>query len=107
MGQESPAPQINVSKVPGGGGIAGALFTIGGALIFLVGIPRLWLFLAGAAILGCVVALILRHMRRETPGKPWILQATQAADTASSPARAPENPPDQRQRLQALTPASA
>ena len=37
MDQGSPTPQINVSKIPGGGGFAGALFTIAGMLILLVG----------------------------------------------------------------------
>jgi hypothetical protein len=107
VSKESPPPQINVSNVPGGGGLAGALFAIGGALILLVGIPRLRLFLFGAAILGCVVALVLRHIRRETPNKPWILADTQPADP-SAPARAVEQPPeDDRSRLQTLSPASA
>jgi hypothetical protein len=105
MGQESPTPQINVSKIPGGGGFAGALFALAGMLIFLVGIPRLRLFLLAAAILGCGVALVLRHIRRETPGKPWILPDTHAADIDSSPARAADNPPeDHRRKLQGLSP---
>ena len=107
MSQESPAPQINVSKIPGGGGFAGALFAIAGMLIFLVGIPRLRLFLIAATVLGCGVALILRQIRRETPGKPWILADTQPADP-TAPARAAEQPPeDHRRRVQIVSPASA
>lgn len=78
MKQGSPNPQINVSKIPGGGGIAGALFAFGSMLIFLIGIPRLRFFLLAAIILGCGVALVLRFVRRETPGKAWILSDAQS-----------------------------
>ena len=106
MDQESPKPQINLSKIPGGGGIAGALFAIGSMLILLVGIPRLRLFLLAAIILGCVVALVLRLIRRETPGKPWILSINKEADKPSPVARAEDHPPeDLRRKLQALSPA--
>jgi hypothetical protein len=106
MNQGSPNPQINISKIPGGAGIAGALFAIGSMVIFLVGIPRLRFFFLAAIILGCGVALILRLLRRETPGKPWILSATQDADAAPSAAQHTNNPPeDLRSRLQALSPA--
>lgn len=106
MSQESSNPQINVSKIPGGGGIAGALFAVGGMLIFLIGIPRFRFFLLAAFILGCAVALMLRFVRRETPGKPWIL--TDAPDAASpSPATRPADHPaqDLGRELQALSPA--
>ena len=106
MSDGTPNPQINVSKIPGGGGIAGAFFAIGSMLIFLVGIPRLRFFFPAAIVLGCVVALILRRVRRETPGKPWILSSTQEADGTSSAAQETNDPPeDLRRKLQALSPA--
>ena len=106
MDQGSPKPQINLSKIPGGGGIAGALFAFGSMLIFLIGIPRLRLFLLAAIVLGCGVALILRCVRRETPGKPWILPDAPVSDTASSTAHPADHPPeDLRRELQALSPA--
>ena len=106
MGQESPNPQINLSKIPGGGGIAGALFAIASMLIFLIGVPRLRFFFAAALILGSCIALILRFVRRETPGKPWILSSTQDRDRASSTAQATDDPPeDLRHNLQVLSPA--
>jgi hypothetical protein len=108
MSAGSPNPQINISKIPGGAGIAGALFALGSMLIFLIGIPRLRYFFIGALILGCAVALILRFVRRETPGKPWILPGTQSA--GSPPPRAPaatsdDRPKDLRQNLQVIAPA--
>src|SRR5438045_376892 len=80
---DAPTPQINVSKIPGGGGFAGFLFAVISMTIFLIGIPRLRYFLPAAIILGCGIAFVLRLIRRETPGKPWILSATQRADSAS------------------------
>lgn len=66
-------PQINVSKITGGGGIAGAMFAVISMLIFLIGIPALRYMLPAAAILGCGIALGLHFIRHDTPGAPWIL----------------------------------
>ena len=76
MGESTPRPQINVSKIPVGGGIAGAIFTFGSVLVFLLGIPALRYFLPAAIVLGCGVALIIHLIRPETPGKSWLLPAT-------------------------------
>ena len=72
MGEGTPSPQINVSKIPGGSGFAGALFAVISILIFLIGIPALRYFLPAAIALGCGVALIIRFSRHEPPGTPWI-----------------------------------
>jgi sugar phosphate permease len=85
MTEDTRNPQINVSKIPGGAGIAGALFAIGSMLIFLIGIPRLRIFFAAAIILGCAVALILRLVRSDTPGKPCILPATEQTAGSARP----------------------
>ena len=66
MSEGAPTPQINVSKIPGGTGIAGALFAVGSMLIFLFGVPRIRYFFIASIVLGCGVALILRFIRRET-----------------------------------------
>lgn len=81
MREGIPNPQINVSKIPGGAGIAGALFALGSMLIFLVGIPRFRYFLVAAIIVGGGIALVLHFVRRETPGKPWILPGTQGTSS--------------------------
>jgi hypothetical protein len=67
-----PNPQINVSKIPGGGGFAGALFAVSSMLIFLIGIPELRFFLPAAAVLGGGVALVIHFIRYQPPGTPWI-----------------------------------
>ena len=76
MGEGASSPQINVSKIPVGGGIAGAIFAVGSALIFLIGIPALRYFLLAAIVLGCGVALAIHFIRHETPGTSWIRSAT-------------------------------
>jgi hypothetical protein len=104
VSEGTPNPQINVSKIPGGAGIAGALFALGSMLIFLIGIPRLRYFFIAALVLGFGIALILRFIRHETPGKPWILPATQDADTSVppvQPARSSDRP-EGLGKLQAL-----
>jgi hypothetical protein len=67
------APQINLSKIPVGGGIAGAIFAIGSMLIFLLGIPAIRYIFPAAIVLGCAVALVIHFKRHETLGAAWIL----------------------------------
>ena len=80
MDSGTSSPQINVSRIPGGAGVAGALVAISSMLIFLIGIPALRYFLPAAIVLGCGVAVVIRtfrhFVRRETPGTPWILATT-------------------------------
>ena len=83
--KEAPAPQINASKLAVSGGIAGAVFTIASMLIFLIGIPLLRYVFPAAILLGCVVALILRLVRHNTPGESWLLAAIE------KPAESPTN----------------
>jgi hypothetical protein len=75
MREDAPRPQINVSKIPGGGGIAGAMFAVISMMIFLIGIPALRYMLPAAIVVGCGVALILHFIRHETTGASWILPA--------------------------------
>ena len=76
MSKETPNPQINISKIPMGSGIGGALAAIGCMLIILLGLPELWYFLPGSLALGCGVALVLHFIHHKNPGEPWILPAT-------------------------------
>lgn len=63
MREDNPNPQINVSKIAVGGGIAGAIFTAGSMAILLTGLPLLWFLFPAALILGSGVAILL-HFRR-------------------------------------------
>lgn len=72
MTRETDRPQINVSKIVFGGGIAGAIFTAGSMAIFLTGLPILWYLFPAAIVLGCGVALALHFRRHEITGASWI-----------------------------------
>jgi hypothetical protein len=67
--QDNPNPQINVSKIVVGGGIAGAIFTFGSMLIFLTGLPLLWFLFPAALILGSGVAILLHFVWRKTSAR--------------------------------------
>jgi sugar phosphate permease len=84
MSEDTPRPQINSAKLRVGGGIAGAIFTIGSMLIFLIGIPAIRYVFPAAVLVGCGVALLLRFIRHETPGASWLLSATEKAPEAPS-----------------------
>ncbi len=75
MSEITPRPQINVSKIVAGGGIAGAIFAIGTMLIFLIGIPAIRYVFPAAVVLGCGVALALHFIRHKTTGAAWILSS--------------------------------
>jgi hypothetical protein len=75
MRENTPGPQINVSKIVAGGGIAGALFTLCSMAIFLIGIPALRYMFPAAVVSGGGVALVLHFRRHETTGASWILSA--------------------------------
>ena len=76
MREVSRNPQINVSKIVVGGGIAGTIFALNSMAIFLIGTPALRYMFPAALVLGCGVALILHFKRHENPGASWILSAT-------------------------------
>lgn len=75
MSDETRNPQINISKIPMGSGVGGALAAVASVLIILLGLPELWYFLPGSLALGCVVALVLHFIQHRNPGEPWILPA--------------------------------
>jgi len=69
---EDRHPGINMHKLPVGGGFIGLLFAIGAAVIFILGFPALWYFVAFSAGLGIAIALIIRfvHQRTSDRNKP-------------------------------------
>jgi hypothetical protein len=62
MKDDFPHSGIRIDKIHVGAGFAGLAFTIGSLAIFLVGLPVLWYFLAGAVSLGVGIAIVL-HLR--------------------------------------------
>jgi hypothetical protein len=61
---EKRHPGITMHKLTFGSGFVGLLFTVGCSLIFVLGFPALWYFVAFSAALGLAVAIILRISTR-------------------------------------------
>ena len=57
-------PGITMHKITFGGGFIGLLFAVGSALIFVLGFPTLWYFVALAFALGVVIAIFLKLASR-------------------------------------------
>ncbi len=83
---EKPHPGITLHKLSFGGGFIGLLFAVGSSVIFILGFPTLWYFLAFAFALGVCIALLLRVVarRREERNKPLSILATPEARATSS-----------------------
>ena len=64
MKKSNSSPEINISKIPVGAGVAGVIFTLGTLLIFLFGVPGLWGFFGLALALGLGIAVVLRLTSR-------------------------------------------
>lgn len=90
MSGEVPCPQINVSKFQPGTGVAGAIFTLGSVLIFLIGIPALWCFLGGAIVLGGLAGVA---MRLAGPGRPPESLGALSKESSGRSRRGLGNPP--------------
>ena len=92
MSDNTQRPQIDSAKLKVGGGIAGAIFTIGSLLVFLTGIPVLRYVFPIAILVGCGVAVLLHFIHHETPGAPWLLPAAEKQAGAASNTERSENP---------------
>jgi hypothetical protein len=79
---------ITMHKLSVGGGFIGLLFAAGSALIFVLGFPTLWYFVALAAVLGIAVALFLKSTNswRANRNKPLSIM-TDADPSRSSVTR--------------------
>jgi len=70
VSRRSSCPEINMSRIQVGGGMAGLLFAIGTALIFTVGLPVVRNFLAGSLAAGCVISIALHFFHKYRPARP-------------------------------------
>ncbi|MGH9493861.1 MAG: hypothetical protein ACRD3B_02590 [Candidatus Sulfotelmatobacter sp.] len=82
---EKHHPGITMHKLSFGGGFVGLLFAAGSALIFVLGFPTLWYFVAFAVALGIAIAafLGLTSSRISERNKP--LSILPAQQTAQNP----------------------
>jgi hypothetical protein len=60
---EKRHPGITMHSLSFGGGFVGLLFAAGSALIFVLGFPTLWYFMAFAVVLGIGIAALLSLTR--------------------------------------------
>ena len=69
---ENRHPGINMHKLPVGEGVMGILFAVGSAVIFILGFPTLWYFVAFSAGLGIGIAFLIRlvHRHRSDRSRP-------------------------------------
>jgi len=85
---EDRHPGINMHKLPVGGGFIGLLFVIGSAVVFILGFPPLWYFVALSAGLGMVIALMIRFIHQRTSDRSRPLSIL-SAETAPRRLRVP------------------
>jgi len=80
---ENRHPGISMHKLPVGGDFVGLLFAVGSALIFVLGLPTLWYFVAFACVLGVGIAIFLKlvnHHRSQHDKPLSILSAPSEAE---------------------------
>ena len=75
---------ITMHKFTVGPGIMGLLFAVGCALIFVIGLPALWTFVAFSAALGLGIALLLRVISRSRSERAKPLSILQAAQPVNA-----------------------
>ena len=71
--------RITMHKLTVGPGLMGLVFTVGCALIFVIGLPALWSFVAFSAALGLGIALLLQIISRHRTERAKPLSILQAA----------------------------
>ena len=75
-------PGINMHKLPVGGGVMGILFAAGSAVIFILGFPTLWYFVALSAGLGIGFAFLIRFVHRHHSDRSRPLSILTAGETS-------------------------
>jgi hypothetical protein len=83
-------PGISMHKLPVGPGFIGLVFTVGCALIFLLGLPQLWYFVVLSAVFGAGVAIVLRLIARNRAQRMKPLSILEASEIV--PVRATDRP---------------
>ncbi len=77
---QKPHPGITMHKLSFGGGFIGLIFTVGCSLIFVLGFPTLWYFVAFSVALGLALAVLFHvsSQNRSQRQKPLsILQSVE------------------------------
>jgi hypothetical protein len=82
---EKRHPGITMHKLSFGGGFVGLLFAAGSALIFVLGFPTLWYFVALAFALGIGFAVLLRIVSKGRSERNKPLSILAVAEASESP----------------------
>lgn len=77
---EKRHPGITMHALSFGGGFVGFLFAAGSALIFVLGFPTLWYFIAFAAALGIGIAVLLNLTSRRSSERNKPLSILRASE---------------------------
>jgi hypothetical protein len=67
MEQQNSYPEINMSHVRVGGGIAGLIFSLGTVYIFVVGVPEIRSFFGWSLALGTLISIALHLLHSHKP----------------------------------------
>jgi hypothetical protein len=86
---------ITMHKLSFGSGFIGLLFAVGSALIFVLGFPTLWYFVALATALGIAIAVFLTYTSNWRSNRDKPLSIMTASDESPIPTPAA---PDKRPR---------
>lgn len=78
---DEPHPGITMHKLSFGGGFIGLVFALGSALIFVLGFPTLWYFVAFAFLLGVGIAALLHIGSRRSAERNKPLSILPASET--------------------------
>ncbi len=108
MADNDRHPGITMHKLPVGGGFAGLVFAVGSALIFVLGLPSLWYFVAFSAALGVGIAVIFRlvNSRRSERMRPLSIVTTNARDESAALRKQNQDPNKNLHGLRATYSAS-
>lgn len=92
-------------KLPIGSGFIGLVFAVGSALIFLLGLPALWYFVAFSAALGVGIALVFRLVNARRSDRAKSLSIVSAMEKAPRREASDDCRRDRMQSMPMLDPA--
>ena len=80
---EKSHPGITMHRLSFGGGFIGLVFAAGSALIFILGFPTLWYFVALAVALGIGIAGLLRFFNEDRANRSQPLSILSAPEPST------------------------
>lgn len=81
---------ISMHKLSVGPGVMGLVFAVGCALIFVIGLPALWSFVAFSGAFGLAIALLLRVISKSRSERAKPLSILQTSENQKPPRAEPK-----------------